>query len=41
MPLVEEIRNLRQGVLNKLIAVRGVVTRRTGVFPQLKVSGGC
>eukprot|EP00045_Choanoeca_perplexa_P010873 m.112895 g.112895 ORF g.112895 m.112895 type:complete len:889 (+) comp15424_c0_seq1:120-2786(+) len=37
MPLVEEIRNLRQSVLNKLIAVRGVVTRRTGVFPQLKV----
>lgn len=37
MPLLEKIREIRQTHLNKLIRVSGVVTRRTGVFPQLKV----
>ena len=35
-PSVQEIRDLRQVHLNTLVRVRGVVTRRTGVFPQLK-----
>ena len=30
------LRDLRQSHLNKLIKIRGVVTRRTGIFPQLK-----
>ena len=37
LPVVENIRDLRQHHLNMLIKVSGVVTRRTGVFPQLKV----
>ncbi len=30
------LRDLRQNHLNNLIRIRGVVTRRTGIFPQLK-----
>jgi DNA replication licensing factor MCM2 len=30
------LRDLRQDHLNNLIKIRGVVTRRTGIFPQLK-----
>lgn len=40
MPLLERIRDIRQSHLNTLIRVAGVVTRRTGVFPQLKVNLG-
>lgn len=35
IPLSDKIRDLRQGHLNCLIKVVGVVTRRTTVFPQL------
>lgn len=34
-PIIEEIRNLRLSNVNKLVRVRGVVTRRTSVYPQL------
>ncbi|ODQ48204.1 hypothetical protein PICMEDRAFT_16015 [Pichia membranifaciens NRRL Y-2026] len=30
------LRDLRQNHLNNLVKIRGVVTRRTGIFPQLK-----
>ena len=33
----DNLRDIRQIHLNGLIKVTGVVTRRTGVFPQLKV----
>lgn len=36
MPTSSSLRDLRQTNLNSLIRVSGVVTRRTGVFPQLK-----
>ncbi|KAL2913170.1 MCM DNA helicase complex subunit [Polyrhizophydium stewartii] len=36
LPIVETLRSLRQTHLNTLVCVKGVVTRRTGVFPQLK-----
>lgn len=36
LPIGETLRDLRQSHLNTLIRVTGVVTRRTGVFPQLK-----
>ena len=36
LPTIHELRDLRRGNLNKLVRVKGVVTRRTGVFPQLK-----
>lgn len=36
LPISDRLRDLRQGDLNNLIRVNGVVTRRTGVFPQLK-----
>ncbi|KAJ3127298.1 MCM DNA helicase complex subunit, partial [Irineochytrium annulatum] len=36
LPVSDSIRSLRQSDLNSLIRVSGVVTRRTGVFPQLK-----
>lgn len=36
LPTSESLRSLRQDKLNCLIRVAGVVTRRTGVFPQLK-----
>lgn len=31
----DKLRDLRQGDLNNLVRVPGVVTRRTGVFPQM------
>ena len=37
LPLVEEIRSLRQLHLNQLIRTSGVVTSSTGVLPQLSV----
>lgn len=36
LPIVYTLRQLRQSHLNCLLRVSGVVTRRTGVFPQLK-----
>lgn len=36
LPVKNTLRELRQSQLNCLIRVSGVVTRRTGVFPQLK-----
>lgn len=36
LPVIYTLRQLRQSHLNCLIRVGGVVTRRTGVFPQLK-----
>eukprot|EP00743_Colponemidia_sp_Colp-15_P001012 GILK01001118.1.p1 GENE.GILK01001118.1~~GILK01001118.1.p1 ORF type:complete len:891 (+),score=144.69 GILK01001118.1:49-2721(+) len=37
LPISDSLRELRQVHLNALIKVSGVVTRRTGVFPQLKM----
>jgi DNA replication licensing factor MCM2 len=36
LPLSTSLRDLRGANLNNLVRVAGVVTRRTGVFPQLK-----
>ncbi|THG97705.1 hypothetical protein EW026_g4348 [Hermanssonia centrifuga] len=36
LPLSSSLRDLRRSNLNNLVRVSGVVTRRTGVFPQLK-----
>jgi DNA replicative helicase MCM subunit Mcm2 (Cdc46/Mcm family) len=36
LPLMDPIRDIRQAHLNCLIKIEGVVTRRTGVFPQLQ-----
>lgn len=36
LPVEDAIRDIRQAHLDALIRVRGVVTKRTGVFPQLK-----
>jgi DNA replication licensing factor MCM2 len=36
LPVTETLRDLRQVNLNTLIKVSGVITKRTGVFPQLK-----
>jgi DNA replication licensing factor MCM2 len=36
LPTSSTLRDLRQEHLNSLVRVSGVVTRRTGVFPQLK-----
>ena len=36
LPLSSSLRDLRTTNLNNLVRVSGVVTRRTGVFPQLK-----
>jgi DNA replication licensing factor MCM2 len=36
LPTANTLRELRQNQLNCMIRVSGVVTRRTGVFPQLK-----
>ncbi|EIN12045.1 MCM-domain-containing protein [Punctularia strigosozonata HHB-11173 SS5] len=36
LPLSTSLRDLRRSNLNNLVRVNGVVTRRTGVFPQLK-----
>ncbi|KAG7910152.1 hypothetical protein KL906_002057 [Ogataea polymorpha] len=35
-PTINNLRELRESNLNSLVRVSGVVTRRTGVFPQLK-----
>ncbi|KAJ8460006.1 hypothetical protein OPV22_032932 [Ensete ventricosum] len=35
-PVYDQIHNIRQIHLNKLIRIGGVVTRRSGVFPQLQ-----
>ncbi|QLG73229.1 hypothetical protein HG535_0E03130 [Zygotorulaspora mrakii] len=35
-PTIHNLRELREHNLNSLVRVTGVVTRRTGVFPQLK-----
>ena len=37
LPLQDKLRELRSFHLNTMVRVTGVVTRRTGVFPQLKV----
>jgi len=37
-PILDSLRDLRHEHLNVLVRVSGVVTRRTGVFPQLKVA---
>lgn len=36
LPLSSSLRDLRRANLNNLVRVSGVVTRRSGVFPQLK-----
>jgi len=36
LPLEDKLRDLRQIHLNALIKIRGVVTKRTGVFPELQ-----
>ncbi|KAJ1723850.1 MCM DNA helicase complex subunit [Coemansia erecta] len=36
LPTASSLRDLRQSQLNSLVRVSGVVSRRTGVFPQLK-----
>ena len=36
LPLTTSLRDLRRSDLNTLVRVSGVVTRRSGVFPQLK-----
>lgn len=36
LPICDAIRDIRQSHLNALIRISGVVTRRTGVFPQLQ-----
>jgi DNA replication licensing factor MCM2 len=36
LPLSSTLRDLRRANLNNLVRVSGVVTRRSGVFPQLK-----
>lgn len=36
LPLSSSLRDLRRSNLNNLVRVTGVVTRRSGVFPQLK-----
>lgn len=36
-PSIDQLRDLRYNHLNTLIRVSGVVTRRSGVFPQLKM----
>lgn len=38
LPIPDSLRDLRHVHLNVLIKVSGVVTKRTGVFPQLKVA---
>ncbi|KAG6886144.1 hypothetical protein C0993_000662 [Termitomyces sp. T159_Od127] len=38
LPLSSSLRDLRRTNLNSLVRVSGVVTRRSGVFPQLKCS---
>lgn len=38
LPVEDKLRDLRQVHLNAMIKIRGVVTKRTGVFPELKES---
>ncbi|ODQ64307.1 MCM-domain-containing protein [Nadsonia fulvescens var. elongata DSM 6958] len=38
LPTTFSLRDLRENNMNSLIRVTGVVTRRTGVFPQLKLA---
>lgn len=38
LPVVDSLRDLRQFHLGVLIKVNGVVTRRTGIFPQVRDS---
>ena len=35
LPVEDKLRDLRQVHLNALIKIKGVVTKRTGVFPEL------
>ena len=37
LPITDKLRDIRQVHLNALIKVSGVVTRRTGIYPQLKM----
>jgi DNA replicative helicase MCM subunit Mcm2 (Cdc46/Mcm family) len=37
LPIIDMLRDLRQNHLNQLVRVSGVVTRRSIVFPQLKM----
>lgn len=37
LPIVDKLSHLRQSHLNCLVRVEGVVTRRSGVFPQLQL----
>lgn len=37
LPIREDLRTLRKSHLNQLVKVRGVVTRRSSVFPQLRL----
>ena len=37
LPVIDELRNLRQVHLNGLVRVAGVVTKRSGINPKLKV----
>jgi DNA replication licensing factor MCM2 len=37
LPLVESLRDLRHVHLNAFVKVGGVITRRSGIFPQLKL----
>ena len=37
LPVPDSLRDIRQAHLNTLIRIRGVVTRRSSVFPQLKL----
>jgi DNA replication licensing factor MCM2 len=36
LPIVDNLRDLRQDHLNGLVKIKGVVTKRTAVYPQLK-----
>ena len=38
LPISDRLRDLRQGDLNNLVRVSGVVTRRTGVHPMIKAT---
>jgi DNA replication licensing factor MCM2 len=36
LPIEDNLRDLRQMHLNALIKIRGVITKRTGIYPQMK-----
>ena len=36
LPIDDRLRDLRQSDLNNLVRVTGVITRRTGVYPQMQ-----